>query len=67
MALDPYQRISRRNGLSGNDKPPNGSRVPWLIGVVGLIAMLAIVYQLSVMGISSRTLQDFGWYGEPPP
>jgi hypothetical protein len=67
MALDPYKRISHRNDLSKNDKRPLSSRVPWLIGAVGLIAMLAIVYQLSVMGISSTTLQDFGWYGETPP
>ena len=69
MALDPYRRIARRKSSyrPGIDPTPTTSRVPYVIGVIGLIALLGVVYQLSVSGLSGRTAQLFSWTVQPPP
>jgi hypothetical protein len=69
MALDPYRRIVRRkfSHRPGIDSPPTTSRVPYVIGVIGLIALLGVVYQLSVSGLSGRTAQLFTWSVQTPP
>jgi hypothetical protein len=69
MALDPYRRIAKRKPTyrSGIDLPPTTSRVPYVIGAIGLIAMLGVVYQLSVTGLSGRTAQLFSWSVQAPP
>lgn len=69
MALDPYRRIARRkrNYRPGIDSPPTASRVPYVIGAIGLIALLGVVYQLSVSGLSGRTAQLFSWSIQAPP
>ena len=58
MALDPYRR--------GKDNRAPIPRAPWIIGAVGLIAMLGIVYQLSVAGFSSNTARLADWMVQTP-
>jgi hypothetical protein len=67
MALDPYRRILKRQYRPGIETPPRVSRVPYVMGIVGLIAMLGIVYQLSVTGFAGKTAQLFSWSVQPPP
>jgi hypothetical protein len=68
MALNPYHRKSSPKYRAGLDTPPpKTSRVPWLISAIGLIALLGIVYQLSVSGLSTETAKFFTWSVQPPP
>jgi hypothetical protein len=69
MALDPYRRLTRRKPVfrPGIDSPPPTSRVPYVVGAIGLIALLGVVYQLSVSGLSGRTAQLFSWSVQSPP
>ena len=66
MALDPYRRVSHLHYRPGIDDPPKPSRVPWIMGFIGLIALLGLVYHLSVSGISSETIR-LSWTTQPPP
>jgi hypothetical protein len=66
VALDPRRRLQRRH-RAGNGDVPKTSRVPWIIGAIGFVAMLALVYQMSVSGISSTTQQMFSWQQQSPP
>jgi hypothetical protein len=52
MALDPYKRVLKRSQRRSDGQWRRFSRVPYLIGACGLIAMLILVYQLSVTGIN---------------
>lgn len=52
MALDPSKRVTRRRWRRVSKDGPHESRVPYLIGACGLIAMLALVYKLSVSGFN---------------
>ena len=67
MALNPYYRKSSRRYRARTKVPPKTSRVPWIMGAIGFIAMLGVVYQLSVSGISSKTAHLFTWTVQPPP
>ncbi len=66
MALDPHRRLHRRHRADSDDVPKT-SRVPWVIGAIGFVAMLVLVYQMSVSGISSITEQMFSWQQQTPP
>jgi len=53
MALDPTKRVHRRRLWRRSEtNQQEWSRAPYLIGFCGLIAMLALVYKLSVSGIN---------------
>jgi hypothetical protein len=52
MALDPYKRVLKRSQRRSDGKWRRFSRVPYLIGACGLIAMLILAYQLSVTGVN---------------
>jgi hypothetical protein len=67
MALDPYRRKMRARFQRGTDDAPEQSRVPLVVSGIGLVAMLALVYYLGVMGLDSTTAQLFAWHIQPPP
>jgi hypothetical protein len=66
VALDPHRRLQRRH-RTGNGDVPKTSRVPYVIGAIGFVAILVLVYQMSVSGISSTTKQMFSWQQQSPP
>ena len=67
MALNPYRRKVTASHQRGIDDVPAQSRVPLIVGAVGLVAMLALVYSLSVMGVGSTAAQLFAWHVQSPP
>jgi hypothetical protein len=67
MALDPYRRNSQPPYRPGIDDPPKNSRVPWIMGAIGFIAILGIVYNLSVSGFSGKPVQLSDWIVQAPP
>jgi hypothetical protein len=68
MALDPYRRkMTARYRRGVDDVPQQSSRVPFVVSGIGLLAMLALVGYLGVMGIESKTAQLLAWYVQPPP
>lgn len=70
MALDPYRRKTKaEERYATHEVSPlrHQHRAPVIIGAIGLVAMLALVYYLSVMGIDSNTAQSFAWGIQPPP
>lgn len=66
MALDPHYRRPEPYYRLGIDDPPKPSRVPWAVGFIGLIALLGMVYYLSVAGFSSETARPTWTVQEPP-
>ena len=53
MALDPTKRVyKRRVRRLLNGDPQELSRVSYLVGACGFVAILALVYKLSVSGIN---------------
>jgi hypothetical protein len=67
MALDPYRRItSRKYRPNKNNRAPI-PHAPWVVGAIGLVAMLAIAYQLSVTGFSGKTMRLADWVAQTPP
>jgi hypothetical protein len=70
VALDPYRRKTKaKERYAMHDVPAlrHQPRVPLIVSAFGLVAMLALVYYLSVMGIDSKTAQLFAWSIQPPP
>jgi hypothetical protein len=67
MALNPYFRKRQPRYRPKIDVTAKPSRVPWIMGLIGFIALLGMVYQLSVSGMSSKTAQLFAWTVQPPP
>ena len=70
MALDPYRRKTKakeRHAVYDVPALRHQPRAPVIVGAIGLVAMLALVYYLSVMGLDSKTAQLFAWSIQPPP
>jgi len=66
VALDPYRRKTRSSRLALGG-PAKRSRVPLVMGVLGLLAMVALVFQLGTLGFRSKTTQMFAWHIQSPP
>lgn len=66
MALNPYHRKSEAKYRAGIDETPKASRMPWIMGAIGFVAMLGVVYQLGVSGLSGQVAR-FTWTVQPPP
>jgi len=60
MALDPYKRGLRRSQRITNSRWKRFSRVPYIIGACGLIAMIGLVYKLGEAGIN----QFIAWHAQ---
>jgi hypothetical protein len=67
MALDPYRRNARPPDRRRIDDPPKASRVPWIMGAIGFIAVLGIIYNLTVTGFFGKTVQLSAWTVQTPP
>lgn len=67
MALDPYRRKLKGGYRRGVDDVPTQSRVPMIVGAVGLLGLLALVYNLSVTSIGGSALDLFASYVQSPP
>jgi hypothetical protein len=66
VALDPHRRLQSRH-RAGNGDVPKTSRVPWIVGAIGFVVMLVLLYQMSVSVISGTTEQMFSWQQQSPP
>jgi len=67
VALDPYRRTTKAKYRRGADDGREGSRVPMIVSALGLVVMLALVYNLGVMSIRRGTAELFAWNVQSPP
>jgi hypothetical protein len=68
MALDPYRRKTKARYRQRIDGPSGRSRVSVVLGLVGFIAMLGLLYNLGqISELSSTASRLFAWNVQAPP
>lgn len=68
MALDPYRRKTKARYRQRIDGSPGRSRVSVVLGLVGFIAMLGLLYNLGqISELSTTASRLFAWNVQSPP
>jgi hypothetical protein len=67
MALDPYRRKTKARYVRRVDGGSGRSRVAVVMGAVGFIAMLLLVYNLGQMNFGGTAARLFASHVQTPP